>query len=303
VISRRARDMSARDDAVLPVWPESRAAGAYREIDVTPIAGALGAEIAGVDLANLSDAAVADIRRAWLEHLVVFFRGQPLAPEDFLAFARCLGEPVEYPFVKGIDGSPEIIAVTKLPHETVNFGGIWHSDTVYLERPPMATLLVAREVPPHGGDTMFANMYAAYEALSSAMRSMLDGLRAVNSSALADVSKTREDRIRDAGADATTEFLAEHPVVRTHPETGRKALYVNVAHTARFAGMTEDESRPLLQFLFAHSVRPEFTCRFRWRRGSLALSDNRCAMHNPINDYHGFTRRMHRITLAGDVPT
>ena len=133
---------------------------------------------------------------------------------------------------------------------------------------------------------------------------MLDGLRAVNSSALAEVSKTREDRIRDdGGAGEPTEYVAEHPVVRTHPETGRKALYVNVAHTARFAGMTEDESRPLLQYLFEHSVRPEFTCRFRWRSGSLALWDNRCAMHNPINDYHGHTRRMHRITLAGDIPS
>jgi taurine dioxygenase len=277
---------------------------AYRSISVTPLAGALGAEIAGVDLASEPpDETVAEIRRAWLEHLVVFFRDQALAPADFLAFARRIGEPVEYPFVKGIDGFPEIIAVTKLPHETVNFGGIWHSDTVYLDRPPMGTMLVAREVPPYGGDTIFANMYAAYDALSPGMKKILDGLRAMNSSALADVSKTREDRIGDSGADAARqELVAEHPVVRTHPETGRKALYVNVAHTARFADMTEEESRPLLQYLFAHSVRPELTCRFRWEVGSLALWDNRCAMHNPVNDYHGFTRRMHRITLAGARP-
>jgi len=184
----------------------------------------------------------------------------------------------------------------------VNFGGIWHSDTAYLERPPMATMLISREVPEYGGDTLFANMYDAYNALSPAMQEMLGGLRAVNSSALADVSKTREDRIRDSGVEGDKEFVSEHPVVRTHPETGRKALYVNVAHTARFAGMTDDESRPLLRFLFEHSVKPEFTCRFRWGIGSIALWDNRCAMHNPINDYHGYTRRMHRITLAGDVP-
>ncbi len=140
---------------------------------------------------DLPDETVAEIRRAWLAHLVVFFRDQTLAPDAFLAFARRIGEPVEYPFVKGIDGFPEIIAVTKLPHETVNFGGIWHSDTVYLERPPMATLLVAREIPPRGGDTEFASMYAAYDALSPGMQRLLDGLRAVNSSALADVSKTR----------------------------------------------------------------------------------------------------------------
>jgi len=275
----------------------------YRTIHVVPIAGALGAEIGGVDLASdLDGATVAEIRRAWLQHLVVFFRDQDLSPEAFLAFARRIGEPVEYPFVKGIEGFPEIIAVTKLPHETVNFGGIWHSDTVYLDRPPMATMLVAREVPPYGGDTMWSNMYAAYEALSPGMQRMLDGMRAVNSSALADVSKTREDRIRDSGYDADREYVAEHPVVRTHPETGRKALYVNVAHSARFVDMTDDESRPLLRYLFEHATRPEFTCRFRWEVGSLALWDNRCAQHNPINDYHGYTRSMHRITLAGDEP-
>src|SRR5215510_15067623 len=161
-------------------------------IEVRPIAGALGAEIGGVDLANgVSDDVMAEIHRAWLEHLVVFFRDQDLSADAFLEFARHVGTPVEYPFVKGIDGYPEIIAVAKLPNETVNFGGIWHSDTVYLERPPMATMLVAREVPPYGGDTMFANMYAAFEALSPGMQRMLDGLNAVNSSALADVSKTR----------------------------------------------------------------------------------------------------------------
>ncbi len=275
----------------------------YRAIEVTPIAGALGAEIAGVDLADdLSDATVAEIRQAWLDHLVVFFRDQPLPPAELLEFARRVGEPVEYPFVKGIDGFPEIIAVTKLPDETVNFGGIWHSDTVYLERPPMGTVLVAREVPAVGGDTMWANMYAAYESLSPGMQSVLDGRRAVHSSALADVSKTREDRIRDSGTDADAEYVSEHPVVRTHPETERKALYVNVAHTLRFVDMTEEESKPILRYLFEHSVRPEHTCRFSWQPGSIALWDNRCTMHFPINDYDGFTRRMHRISLAGDVP-
>jgi len=275
----------------------------FRTIRVTPIADAVGAEIAGVDLASdLADATIAEIRRAWLDHLVVFFRDQALGPDEFLAFARRIGDPVEYPFVKGIDGFPEIIAVTKLPHETVNFGGIWHSDTVYLERPPMATLLIAREVPPRGGDTEFASMYAAYDALSPGMQRLLDGLQAVNSSALADVSKTREDRIRDSGLDAEKEYVSQHPVVRTHPETGRKALYVNVAHTERFVDMTIEESRPLLEYLFAHSIRPEFTCRFQWQPGSLAMWDNRCAMHNPVNDYDGYTRSMHRITLAGDVP-
>ncbi len=272
-------------------------------LDVEPIAGAIGAIVTGIDLAQLDDATVDAVRAVWLEHLVVFFRDQELDADAFLAFAHRMGEPVRYPFVKGFDTHPEIIEVAKLPDETVNFGGIWHSDTVYLEQPPMATMLLARELPPYGGDTMFASMYAAYDALSPALREVLDGLEAVNSSALADVSKTREDRIRDRGSNEEEQhFLAAHPVVRTHPETGRKALYVNPAHTASFAGMTEEESRPLLQFLFHHSTRAEFTCRFHWEPGSLALWDNRCAMHNPINDYDGFTRRMHRITLGGDTP-
>jgi taurine dioxygenase len=276
----------------------------YRTITVTPTAGAIGAEIGGVDLAQpLDDDVVAEIRQAWLEHLVLFFRDQALDSDGFLAAARMFGTPIEYPFVPGLDGYPEIIAVAKLPHETVNFGGIWHSDTTYLDVPPMATMLLAREVPPAGGDTMFANMYAAYEALSPAMQQLLATLRAVNTSALADVSKTREDRMRDHGhVDAVKDYEATHPVVRTHPETGRKALYVNIGHTARFEGMTEEESRPLLQFLFHHQVRPEFTCRFRWEVGSLAIWDNRCAQHNPINDYHGWKRVMHRITLQGDRP-
>ena len=270
-------------------------------ITVAPLAGALGAEISGVDLSDdLTDDVVAEIRRAWLDHVVVFFRDQPISDDRFVAFAGRLGKIGRYPFVPGIDGHPEIIAVLKEPNETVNFGGIWHSDTVYLDRPPMATLLLAREIPPVGGDTMFANQYAAFEALSPALQRLLEPLRAVNSSALADVSKTREDRMQDEGT--AQQFEATHPVVRTHPETGRKALYVNVAHTARFDGMTEEESRPLLQFLFAHQVRPEFTCRFRWQPGSMALWDNRCAQHNPINDYHGHRRLLHRITLEGDVP-
>ena len=276
----------------------------YRIITVTPLAGAIGAEIGGVDLAvDLDDGVMAEVRQAWLDHLVVFFRGQHLDSDRFLAFARRIGEPVEYPFVRGSDQHPEIIAITKLPHETVNFGGIWHSDTTYLDQPPMATMLIAREIPPVGGDTMFANQYAAYEALSPGLQAVLEPLRAINSSALADVSKTREDRVRDAGdPDAGRVFEASHPVVRTHPETGRKSLYVNVAHTSRFEGMTEEESRPLLQFLFQHQVKPELTCRFRWEVGSLALWDNRCAQHNPVNDYHGHKRVMHRITLRGDVP-
>jgi taurine dioxygenase len=273
-------------------------------MEVRRVAGALGAEVLGVDLAHaLDDDQAATLRRAWHEHLVLFFRGQDLTPAQFMAFARRIGRPVEYPFVKGIEGYPEIIEVKKLAHETVNFGGIWHSDTTYLAEPPMASMLLARETPPFGGDTLFANMYLAYETLSEGMRRMLDGLRAVSSSAKADVSRTREDRIKSDGrTDGRQEYVAEHPVVRTHPETGRKALYVNVAHTVRFVDMAEAESAPLLGYLFEHQARPEHTCRFVWQPGSIALWDNRCTQHNPVNDYHGHRRVMHRITLAGDRP-
>jgi taurine dioxygenase len=268
-------------------------------MEVRRIAGALGAEIHGVDLTK--DIPLADIRAAFLEHQVIFFHDQPLTPAQFMAFARLMGRPVEYPFVKGIEGFPEVIEVKKLEHERHNFGGIWHSDTAYLETPPMGSMLLAREVPPRGGDTLFASQYLAYESLSAGMRDLLDGLVAINTSARADVTRTREDRVKEQEGPSKS-FEAEHPAVRTHPQTGRKALYVNVAHTARFRGMTEEESAPLLRFLFEHQVKPEFTCRFRWRAGSLALWDNRCTQHLPINDYHGYRRIMHRITLAGERP-
>jgi len=267
---------------------------------VRRMAGAIGAEIGGVKLRpDLPDGVIAELRRLWLEHLVLFFRNQELTPQELAAVARRFGEVVHYPFLKGLDEAPGVIQVAKLEHETVNFGGLWHSDTAYLAEPPMASMLIAREVPPHGGDTLFASLYAAYDALSDGMKQMLAPLRAVNSSSKAEKSRTREDR---GPNEAHRVLEAEHPVVRTHPETGRKALYVNGGHTLRFVGMTDAESAPLLEYLFAYQVQPEFTCRFHWEPGSTAFWDNRCALHNPINDYHGFRRIMHRVTLAGDRP-
>ena len=274
----------------------------YRHIDVQPVAGSLGAEIRGVNLAaKLSDEVIAEIRRAFLDHLAIFFRDQKLTPQEQLAFASRFGEPMEYPQLKGLPEAPMITPVVKLEHERVNFGGVWHSDTTYLTRPPMASMLYAVELPPYGGDTIFANQYQAYETLSDGLRRTLDDLVGVNTSAKADASKTREERLRSAGAEMKV-LVGEHPVVRTHPETGRRALYVNVGHTAHFKGWTEEESRPLLDYLFQHQVRLELTCRFQWQPGSLAFWDNRCAQHNAVNDYAGFRRIMHRVTLAGDVP-
>ncbi len=273
-------------------------------VKVRPVSGGIGAEINGVDLADeLSEETVSEVRQALLDHLVIFFRDQEIAPAQQLAFVRRFGEPDIYPFVKGLDDYPEITPILKLPEETVNFGGIWHSDTVYQSEPPMGTVLYAKELPPSGGDTLFANQYRAYETLSEPLRNFLDGLTAINSAAKGTASKTRADRVADAGTGLAAEVMeAEHPVVRTHPETGRKALFVNIGHTVRFAGMTEEESAPILDFLYRHQIKPEFSYRFVWRPGSLAFWDNRCAQHYPVNDYHGHTRLLHRITLKGDKP-
>jgi taurine dioxygenase len=274
----------------------------YRHIAVRPIAGALGAEIEGIDASGpLAADVIAEVRQAWLDHLVIFLRDQQLSPQALVAFASAFGEPMEYPQLKGLPECPFVTPVIKLPHERVNFGGVWHSDTTYLEVPPMASMLYAIETPPYGGDTLFANQYLAYETLSDGLKVTLARLTGVSTSTKAEVSKTREDRLRDAGATLKA-LTGEHPAVRTHPETGRKALYINVAHTSHFKGWSEAESAPLLEYLHAHQVKPEFTCRFQWRPGSLAFWDNRCAQHNPVNDYHGFKRVMHRVTLAGDKP-
>lgn len=273
-------------------------------MNIRRISGALGAEITGLDLTqDISVDLAKDIRDVFLKNNVIFFRHQALTSQQFLRFAKAMGQPVEYPFVKGFEDYPEIIEVKKLEHEKVNFGGVWHSDTTYLEIPPMGSMLLSKEIPPYGGDTLFACQYAAYEALSDTMQRMLSGLRGISSSSKADVTKTREDRIKSDGKESASQsFSHAHPVVRTHPETGRKALYVNVAHTVGIEGLTEAESASLLSFLFDHQVKPEFTCRWTWEPNALAFWDNRCTQHNPINDYHGFKRVMHRITLEGDKP-
>jgi taurine dioxygenase len=273
-------------------------------LEITPLSPAVGAEVRGVDLSGpLTPAMLGRLREIWLAAGVLVVPDQTLSSDAFLGVARAFGEVMDYPFLRGLPDHPEITEVVKLEHETVNFGGVWHSDTTYLPRPPAATLLIARETPPAGGDTLFASQVAAYEALSDAMKGRLARLRAVSSSAKAEVSRTREDRLRDAARSEDAQvFEAAHPVVRTHPETGERALFINPAHTVRFEGLTEAESAPLLAELFEHQVRPEFTCRVAWRPGTLAIWDNRQVLHFPLNDYHGHRRLMHRITLAGDVP-
>jgi taurine dioxygenase len=275
-------------------------------IDIRPLSGSLGAEIRGVDLARPLDAeSFGRLERAFLDHLVLFFRDQELTPAQQVAFAARFGPIGRYPLAEPIPEHPDIIAVIKEPGQTTNFGGVWHSDTAYLEAPSLGSLLYAKEVPARGGDTLFANMYLAYESLSPGLRRLLDGLRAVNGAAK-NHETLRFDHLAGGAMTGTAVdphgLQAEHPVVRRHPVTGRKALYVNRAHTLRFANMTEAESAGLLGYLFEHAAREEFTCRFQWQAGSLALWDNRCSQHYPLNDYHGQRRVMHRVTIEGDRP-
>ena len=275
-----------------------------RTTTVEPLAGSLGAEIHGIDLSGeLDDNAIAFVRQALLEHLVVFFRDQDLTPDDQLRFARCFGEIDRYPMVTGMPGYPDIVEIIKYEHETVNFGGLWHSDTAYLERPPMGSILYAREVPPYGGDTLWANTYQAYETLSDGFKQLLRGLTAVHSSAKADVSKTREDRLADHPPETETPPLySAHPIVRTHPETGRKALYCSGAHTERIKGMTEAESAPYLKEIYLHCARPDFACRYKWQAGDLVIWNNRTTLHYATNDYDGYRRLLYRTTFSGPPP-
>ena len=268
-----------------------------------PLTSGIGAEIFGVDLSqDLPGPVIAKIRQVLLDYCVIFFRDQDMTPEEQITFVRKFGEPDIYPFVRGLDNYPHITPVLKLPDETANFGGIWHSDTVYMDKPPMGTVLYAKELPPMGGDTLFANQYQAYNDLSTPLRDFLDGLRAVNSAAKGAAAATRSDRVADTGTGENRVLEAIHPVVRTHPETGQKALYVNIGHTVRFEGMTVEESSPILEYLFRHQIKPEYCCRFVWSPGSVAFWDNRCVQHYPVNDYHGHKRLLHRITLKGEKP-
>ncbi|MGD2139827.1 MAG: TauD/TfdA family dioxygenase [Burkholderiales bacterium] len=273
-----------------------------KDVHVRRLGDGLGAEIEGVELSgSLPSSVVARIREAFLEHLVVFFRGQQLTPRQLLEFAELFGEPMSYPQLKGLPDCPLVTAVIKREHEKNNFGGIWHTDTAYLERPPMASLLYALETPPQGGDTLFANQYLAYETLPAQMKEKLEGLIGVNSSSKPEASRTREDRQRESG-DQLKILTARHPAVRTHPETGRKSLYVNVGHTTHLEGPDGTSGDELLPELFEHQIRPEFIVRFHWQPGSLAFWDNRCTLHYPLNDYQGYRRVMHRVTLAGGKP-
>ncbi len=276
---------------------------AYHHIRVEPISSKVGAEIAGVDLsAPLADDVFAEIRHAFGKHGVVFFRDQHLRPEQHLAFAERFAPIDINRFFAAVPGYPMIAEVRKEPEQQRNIGGGWHTDHSYDEVPALGSMLYAREVPKTGGDTLFASMYAAYDALSDGLKRALDGLSACHSSRHVFGPEAQARRGDLAGRIGNPELATQdavHPVIIRHPETGRRALYVNPGFTLRFDGWTEEESRPLLDYLYQHATRPEFTCRFHWREGSLALWDNRSTWHFAVNDYHGERRLLHRITIQG----
>lgn len=255
-----------------------------------PIAGVLGVRVLGVDLKNPAAGAAAELKALLLKHLVLVIPGPVLDPADLARLARGFGEPTVHPVVPHIEGHPEVIEIRNFGKK-VTLNEHWHSDVTFEARPPNFTMLQAQRVPAAGGDTMFANQYRAFEDLSKGMQTMLSGLRAVHSGAAL---------ARIMGRDAVPEVV--HPVVRTHPETGRRALFVCRAFTQRFEDMTAQESQPLLQFLFDQASRPNLTARHHWSNGDLVIWDNRCVQHYAIHDHGDAERVLYRVTIAGDTP-
>jgi taurine dioxygenase len=273
-------------------------------IEIRPIAGSLGAEISGVGIGeDLDEATIAEIREALNRHFVVFFRDQQLDAERHKAFARRFGDIFIHPNYQGVGDDDEVVMVRREPGDPHIVGEEWHADTTMVAAPPMGAILYAIEVPPFGGDTCFANQYLAYETLSDGMKRMLAELRAVHSDRKvagpqAGRNACRSTKVRED--DAWRETVSTHPVVRTHPETGKRLLFVNHAYTVGFEGTTEAESRPLLDYLLLHGHRAEFTCCFRWETGSVAFWDNRSVKHLAVNDSGPFRRLMRRVQIAGD---
>lgn len=270
-------------------------------LKVRRLAGALGAEIGGVDLSReLSSEAVAQIRQAFVEHQVIFFRDQALTPAQQVRLGARFGPLNIHPYVAGMASQPEVMEIVKEPEDRVNFGGGWHSDMSFLERPAIGSILYALEVPAHGGDTLFASQAVAFEALSPGLQRTLEGLSAVHSagreySAEGHSAQKRKSMAVVEAEGAVGEFV--HPMVLVHPESGRKALYVNPAFTMRIDGWSKRESKALLEFLFEHARYEAFTCRFSWTPGSVAFWDNRSVWHFALNDYPGQRRHMRRVTV------
>jgi taurine dioxygenase len=281
--------------------------GSAGEIAVRPLSGVLGAEILGVDLSQpLSDPEFSEIRQALVDYEVVFFRDQELSREDQVAFAQRFGKPDIHPIADGMQEHPEVIKVWKPAGESASFGTGWHTDNSFFENPTILSFLYGVTLPPFGGDTLYASTTRAYQALSKTMRSMLDGLVAVHSASRAyDPKTTGEAKYKGETAityhySSVIEEEVEHPVIRQHPLSGRRAIYVNPMFTQRIIGLTARESDALLEFLYRHVAQPDFHCRFRWQPGSLAVWDNRVTQHYALDDYREYERLMYRVTVSAD---
>ena len=280
-----------------------------RAFEVRPLTSRIGAEVHGIDLGpGLDDDAFAAFRAAFLEHQVLVVRDQKLDHRALLALARRFGEPDVHPIAIGLPEHPEILRVYKPKGERAFFGTSWHTDNTFFAKPSALTLLYGVTIPPAGGDTLFASMYAAWESLSPPMQAMLRELRAVHSAGRAYDPKTTGTAKYEGRAAISYRYSDAiwdevlHPLVRTHPETGRLGLFVNPMFTQRIDGLAEHESRALLEMLYAHAVRPEWSCRVRWAPGTLVLWDNRCTQHYALDDYPDHERLMYRVTVAGETP-
>ena len=270
----------------------------YQTIQVNPVTPTIGAEVFGVDLSQpINAVTLADIHRAWMEHLVLFFRDQELSIEQHKAFARRFGDLHVHPTAPGLNGDTEVFVVHVDCDSKHQPGDSWHTDVSCDQQPPLGSVLRLFEVPESGGDTLFVNMYAVYESLSPAMQGLLSELRAVHSAGHAYVGRYDDEPRRDGSYPQ-----ASHPVVRTHPVTRRKGIYVNEGFTTHIEGLCEAESAAVLGFLYAHIRKPEFQCRFVWQNHSMAMWDNRCTQHYALWDYYPATRSGYRMTIAGDRP-
>ena len=274
----------------------------YEVLKVSPMPGALGAVIHGLDLSRpLEEQAIAEIKHAFLDYQLLVFREQKITVDQQVAFSRVFGELLPHPFYGAIDGHEGVTRILKEPHHKVNNGGGWHADGTYMDPPPLGASLYLIDVPQRGGDTLFSNMYAAYDALSPKMKTLVEKLTAYHSSAIVYGSQGVYARSGDqtAATVATDQAIkrTEHPVVRIHPVTGRKSIFVNRANVEAIEGLSPEESSWMLEFLYQHCIRGEFVTRLRWEKNTVAIWDNRCTLHYALNDYHGFRREGLRVAI------
>lgn len=271
----------------------------YETIAVEKLTPIIGAELGGIDLSKpLTNSQREDIHRALADNLVIFFRNQNLTPNQHLAFGRLFGDLHTHPAAPHEAGNPELMIIHSDKKSPRANGEGWHTDVSCDEEPPMGSILYIRTCPPRGGDTLFANMYAAYDALSDRLKGYLEGMTAVHDGEHVYRGLFKNDGV----ADKPSYPRAEHPVVRTHPVTRRKALYVNAGFTTELVGVPRDEGDAVLRYLYQHMENPLFQCRFRWQANSIAFWDNRCAQHRAMWDYWPHTRSGHRVTVKGDRP-